>query len=196
MKRLGLMSFYLVLGFLSFFFSLAGASANAPISQIEGFDLISGKNFKFALSELSSSQKGIVLVFLSAVCPCSDSHISEMKRLAEKFGEFKFIAVHSNQNEKKEIAKAYFNKAALPFPVLSDHGAKIADSYRANKTPHAYVIDGQGKIVYQGGVTSSAVADQADQFYLEEALLDIRRGAAVKIPFGRTLGCVISRSKE
>lgn len=164
--------------------------------EIQGINLFAEEQVYVSLTTMPANQKGVVLVFLSAVCPCSDSHISEMKKLAETYKNFQFVAVHSNVNETRDLAVTYFKKASLPFPVINDPTAQIADIYKAYKTPHAYLFNRDGKIVYQGGVTSSALADQAEDHYLKEALAAVNDGQTVKIPFGRTLGCVISRSKD
>ncbi len=165
-------------------------------SKIQGTDLLSGGAIEFSLKSLPAEKKGIVFVFLSAVCPCSDSHVPELKNLAKKYKDFQFVGIHSNVNETKEVASAYFKKAALPFAMITDPDAKIADVFKASKTPHAFLFDRNGKLVYRGGVTSSALADQAEEKYLQEALLAVNEGKTVKNPFGRTLGCVISRSKD
>jgi hypothetical protein len=174
----------LLLGAL-FFLSIA------PIAKasVSGPDVVSGKKV-----ELKAGGKGSVLVFLSAECPCSNSHIEILKKLAKDFPHFTFLAVHSNQNESLRETKEYFQKAALPFPVIQDAGAKIADEYKALKTPHAFLLAPNGSILYKGGVTSSANGPSADTQYLRDALAEVEAGKTVSRPVGRTLGCVISRS--
>jgi hypothetical protein len=163
----------------------------APLSwaSVSGPDVVSEKKV-----ELKTGSKGSVLVFLSAECPCSNSHIEILKKLAADFPHFSFLAVHSNQNESLKETKAYFQKAALPFPIIQDAGAKIADEYKALKTPHAFLLAPDGSILYKGGVTSSANGPSADSQYLRDALAEVEAGKPVSRPVGRTLGCIISRS--
>lgn len=185
--------------FLTALFSVSFVQAGQVVSpeQIQGADLFTGEKVTVNFSNMHGGKiKGYVLVFVSAVCPCSNSHIPELQKLAEEYKEYQFIAIHSNVNEALELTSVYFKKANLTFPVINDPEAKIADLYRAHKTPHAFVLNSQGKIVYQGGVTSSALADQADVHYLKDALSDLKKQQPVKVAFGRTLGCVISRSKD
>lgn len=145
------------------------------------------------LEKVEPNKKGLVVVFLSAKCPCSNSHIQELKNLVNEHKDFSFIAVHSNSDESPDLAKTYFASVHLPFPVVQDFNSKWADLFGANKTPHAFVVTPSGQIVYQGGVTSSNNAPTADQRYLHEALEDVSKGRAVKTPLGRTLGCAITR---
>lgn len=141
-----------------------------------------------------STQKGLVVVFLSAVCPCSNSHLVELKSLKKDFPNFTFIGIHSNTDEDKNLTSSYFKAANLPFPVVQDSGAKLADEFKALKTPHAFVVLTDGKAAYQGGVSSSRhFDDKTARKYLREALQDLSAGREVKTPEGRTLGCAISR---
>ncbi|MGE3975874.1 MAG: redoxin domain-containing protein [Bdellovibrionales bacterium] len=140
-----------------------------------------------------AAQNGIVVVFLSAHCPCSNSHTAEIARLAKEYPNYFFVGVHSNQDETLQDSQNYFKKIGLPFRVLEDKGAKIANIFGALKTPHSYVLDRQGKIQYQGGVSSSQNIEKAEHKFLREALEDISAGRALHQTEGRTLGCAIAR---
>lgn len=107
-------------------FSLA-----APILDVSGKSLLSGKSVRFLVNE----KKGLVVVFLSAKCPCSNSHVSELNALADSFPEFKFVAIHSNSNEDETSAKTYFESRKLSFTVIEDSKAGLADRFKALKTP-------------------------------------------------------------
>ncbi|MFK5047747.1 thioredoxin-like domain-containing protein, partial [Klebsiella pneumoniae] len=89
-------------------------------------------------------------VFLSTKCPCSNSHVALVKQLAKDFPAFAFVAVHSNRDETVAEARAYFRDFGLP--VLQDEKSRLADEFKASKTPHAYVLAaGDGKVLYHGG---------------------------------------------
>lgn len=160
-------------------------------ASVGGLDLMSGKSI-----DVKSGKKGEVVVFMSAKCPCSNSHVAILKKLAKDYPGFSFVAVHSNVDEAKELTQEYFKKVDLPFPVIQDDGARIADVYKAFKTPHAFVVGPDGKTLYQGGVTNSHNGESADRNYLREALADLEAGRAVKTAEGRTLGCAISRGEK
>jgi hypothetical protein len=76
---------------------------------------------------------------------------------------------------------------------LQDQDAKIADEFAALKTPHAFIVNGQGEIVYSGGVTNSANALSSTKEYLREALLSVSKGENPNPREVRSLGCVIAR---
>lgn len=154
---------------------------------------VSGKNLLTGSTTEVNGKSGTVVAFLSAKCPCSNSHLQVFKALAKDYPDFSFVAVHANSDEPAEMAKAYFQAAALPFPVLQDDQLRLANEFHAYKTPHVFLLNAAGKVVYKGGATNSAEAGQATKFYLRDALADLQAGRAVAVGEGRTLGCVIAR---
>lgn len=169
--------------------TLAANASPAPF-RIEGTDPLNGEK----ISTASLEKKGSVVVFLSAKCPCSNSHIVELKNLSKEFSDFEFVGVHSNGDEP--AAKAYFENIALPFRVIEDKNFALANQLKALKTPHVFVLDHDGKTLYQGGVSDSKKFERATKKYLRAALTDIHEGRAVATAEGRTLGCEISRGEK
>src|ERR1044072_3691147 len=104
---------------------------HAPAWALEGRDLLSGK-----LRKVEPGPKGLVAVFLSAHCPCSNSHMQILQQLAADYKDFQFVGIQSNADEPAKESAAYFAKAALPFPVLQDENSRLANEYKANRTPH------------------------------------------------------------
>lgn len=164
------------------------AKAALPVN-LSGFSAVSQQRQQVGIGD----KEALVVVFLSAVCPCSDSHIPELRNLQKEYPQFQFVGVHSNEEENVQDTQTYFKDAKLPFTVLRDKKFKIADTFGALKTPHAFVISRQGEVLYRGGVSSSHEFADAEHKYLRAALQDIARKQTVRIPEGRVLGCVISR---
>lgn len=160
-------------------------------ADVTGTDLLTGQK-----TDVPPGSKGTVIVFLSAKCPCSNSHIDILKNLSKSYPDFAFVGVNANADESEAMAKTYFKNAALPFPVLRDSGFKLADQFKALKTPHVFLLSPDGKIVYKGGVTNSAHGPKADENYLKDALNDVHNGRPVKVANSRTLGCIISRGES
>ncbi|MBL7542437.1 MAG: redoxin family protein [Bdellovibrionaceae bacterium] len=167
------------------------AFSAVDLGKVSGFDLVSGQ----VVTKNSQGKKALVIIFLSSVCPCSNSHVSELKSLSQEYPEFSFVAMHSNSEEDEDDAKKYFTSLDLNFPVIQDKNAEFADLYKALKTPHVFVVSPEGKVIYQGGVSNSRQLAQADRKYLREALGEINNGKPVSSPKTRTLGCVISRGE-
>lgn len=160
-------------------------------NTIAGLDLIQGSQLSYDLSKSENT----VLVFLSAKCPCSNSHIPKLKELEREFKKdgFAFLGIHSNSNEDVKISTEYFKNLKLPFPVIQDSDAKIADQFKAFKTPHVFVLNKKNEILFQGGVDDSKDAARAKKNFLELALLKIRNKETPPVKEARVLGCEIKR---
>lgn len=174
------------------FFSLGLSAYASPSPKMEGNDLRTGK---VATIELAQASKGTVFAFLSAKCPCSASHESVLESLRAKYEPlgFRFYGIHANQDEPAAMATEHFRASALTFPILTDSGAKIADDFGALKTPHIFVVNPKGEILYQGGVDDSHQAAMAKRHYLADALDALASGRSPETTRTRSLGCVISR---
>lgn len=183
------MKFLLFVIFLKAIF-IAEFAVSSTI-RIQGEDILTGKDVT-----VTAGTAGLVVVFLSARCPCSKSHVNELGLLSKEYPEFSFVGVHSNVDETREITQAYFQEANLRFPIIQDRDAKIADEFKALKTPHAFVLRAKGEFLYQGGVSNSKDCEKADRKFLREALEDLHRKKAVRTAEGRTLGCAISRGEK
>ena len=134
-----------------------------------------------------------VFIFLSAKCPCSGSHEPLVAELSKQFSEFSFWGIHSNFDEASEFAKDHFAASRLPFPIIQDKNARIADEFNALKTPHAFIVDGQGEIIFSGGVTNSSLVSRSTKPFLKTALASTRDGKPPDPREARALGCVIAR---
>ncbi|MCB0341707.1 MAG: redoxin domain-containing protein [Pseudobdellovibrionaceae bacterium] len=164
------------------------AFAETPPAEISGRDLVTGKDFHFDIK-----QKPTALVFLSARCPCSNSHIEHINKLAKQHPSVQFVGVHSNQNESVSESHAYFSKYHLSFPVIHDNDAALANAVGALKTPHVFVYDTTLTLRYRGGVTSSSQMEKAKKLHLSDFLSEFERGSATLLTEVRSLGCYIKR---
>lgn len=141
-----------------------------------------------------NASRATVVIFLSAVCPCSNGHVPYLKKLKEDFSDYNFIGIHSNIDEDQKTTLDYFKQVSLNFEIIQDSKSHFADLFNAYRTPHSYIVSKEGKILYQGGVTGSSRADRAEEFYLYEALKEHQSGKDIKTPQTRVLGCEISRN--
>lgn len=169
--------------------------AQAALTNFQGLDLVT--NSKITISALSNdTYKATALVFISAKCPCSGSHMEELKDLAHTYPQVQFIGVHSNLEEPLSMSQDFFAKNQLGFPVLQDENQKLAEHFGAYKTPHVFVLDSKGEILYKGGVTNSHQAPKSDKKYLREVLKAIVTKEPLPWKQTKALGCAIERPDE
>src|SRR5215831_2405887 len=85
------------------------------------------------------------------------------------------------------------SRDAAPAAVLLDPQSKIARAYGATVTPHMYIIDANGILVYKGGIDSIPSADVADlpraKQYVRVGLDEVLAGKPVTDASTRPYGC-------
>ena len=167
---------------------------NLP-KKVEAFNLLQNKMFKWDFKKSVSQKdlKGTVISFLSSKCPCSNSHLIHLMDLQEKFPQFLFIGINSNKKGIKKEIQSFFKKKGLSFPILFDKNLKLANSFRAIKTPHTFVISEKGRLLFHGGITNSINFKFATKFYLRESLLRLSNKKPLEQIYARAIGCSITR---
>lgn len=85
------------------------------------------------------------------------------------------------------------DRNAAPAAVLLDPESKIAHAYGATVTPHMYIIDASGKLVYKGGIDSIRSSNVDDvpraKQYVRAALAEVLAGKPVTEASTRPYGC-------
>jgi hypothetical protein len=84
---------------------------------------------------------------------------------------------------------------AVPTATLMDTDGKLGKAYGARTTPHMYVIDPQGKLIYAGAIDSKPTANPADikvaTNYVGQALNEALAGKPVSQPSTTPYGCSV-----
>lgn len=158
------------------------------ISKIEAF------NYRVNAPSIFEIEKDVnVFMFFSASCPCSKSYFEYLNGLARTHSNIGFVGFHSSKTLSIDTAKNYFSDKKIEFPIFSDKNLVYADLFKALKTPHVFILNKTGEILYHGAVADSRHINSAKNFYLEEALKDISGGVKPKLEFAKALGCYINR---
>lgn len=83
---------------------------------------------------------------------------------------------------------------------LLDHDGVVGRLYDAKVTPHMYVIDTDGILVYNGAIDSNPSADPATiegaTNYVREAVNALRAGEPVEVATTRPYGCTVKYATE
>ncbi|WP_417622777.1 redoxin domain-containing protein [Parasphingorhabdus sp.] len=78
---------------------------------------------------------------------------------------------------------------------LLDTKGLVGKAYGAKTTPHMYIIDGAGKLVYQGGIDDKPTANPADiktaRNHVLAALREIKSGEKISVAHSRPYGCSV-----
>ncbi len=81
---------------------------------------------------------------------------------------------------------------AAPTAAILDPSGTIGHLYEAKTTPHMFVIDPAGKVIYQGAIDDKPLEDPAAAHnYVSAALEAAMAGRAVEKPVTRSYGCSV-----
>ncbi len=157
-----------------------------------------GKSYSY----VPDKGKVSVVVFTCNHCPYSkafEDRLVELGKTYKKQG-VEFVAVNPNDDvaypdETMARMKSRATGKAYPFPYLKDGDSKVAGSYGARVTPHVFVVDGQGKVRYQGYVDDSAKPGERTHAGLSDAVNALLAKKSVAKPTTRAFGCSIKWKK-
>jgi peroxiredoxin len=139
--------------------------------------------------------KIVAIAFIATQCPISNDYNDRMRAISEQYARQNviFLGINSNFNEPPAEIKEHAAKNKLSFPILKDEGNKVADAYRAARTPEMFVIDAQGVLRYHGRIDNSRDVRRVNRQDLREALNQMMAGAPVSLAEGKAFGCPIKR---
>src|SRR6476661_9818871 len=155
----------------------------------------------WSLAELKG--KVVVLETTNQDCPYVRKHYNStnmqtQQREAAAKGVVWLTVASSAKGEEGYVSAQQANdltkrRDAAPAAVLLDPQSKIARAYGATVTPHMYIIDATGTLVYKGGIDSIPSADIADiakaEQYVRVGLDEVLAGKPVTDSSTRPYGC-------
>jgi peroxiredoxin len=97
-------------------------------------------------------------------------------------------------------AKAFVTAAkAQPTAYLLDPKGVVGKGYDAKTTPHMYIIDAKGTLVYAGGIDDKPTPNPGDidgaRNHVLAALSELQAGKAVSVASSRPYGCNVKYSR-
>ena len=95
-------------------------------------------------------------------------------------------------DEANRISK---DQKSVRTATLLDPAGTVGRAYDARTTPHMYIIDAGGNLVYMGGIDDRPTANWADvkgaKNYVRAALADMAAGRPIAAPVTRPYGCSV-----
>jgi len=176
------------------------ATVGQPAPEFSAPDL-AGKAVK--LSDFRG--KFVVLEWTNPECPYVRRHYDSgnMPSLQKEFAAkgVVWLAVNSSSPESGEftppegMTKWVAAKGAAPTAVLIDKDGKVGRLYGARTTPHMYVIDPQGKLVYAGAIDDKRWANveetKSAKNHVRAALGEAMAGKPVAVSATTPYGCSV-----
>lgn len=179
---------------------LAGAPLGKPAPDFTLADLDGNK-----VSLSSFRGKTVVLEWFNPECPfVKAAHESRSlkgmgKRISEANKDVVWLAINSGAPGKQgagaDVNKSAKSRFGITYPVLLDESGEVGKAYGATRTPHMFVIDKDGVLVYRGAIDSSkgGEPEPGDKVtnYVDAALADLAAGKAVATPETEAFGCSV-----
>jgi peroxiredoxin len=154
-----------------------------------------------------SSYKGkyVVLEWFNSECPFVQKHYESgnMQALQKKYGDrgVVWLTINSTNPQSSnyrdaaksaEIVKSWkIHSAALAL----DPDGNVGQTYGARTTPHMWVIDPTGKVIYTGGIDDRPTFRTSDvrgaRNFVAEALDEAMAGRPVSVPAAAPYGCSV-----
>lgn len=162
---------------------------------------LEGTSQKVSLSDFKG--KIVVLEWTNHGCPFVRKHYdsNNMQSLQKKYTANNVIWLsiissapgkQGNVSKEESIADMKKNKSSAT-DVLRDPEGKVGRLYEAKTTPHMYVIDKTGTLVYQGAIDDKADADKdsipSAKNYVAEALTAVMKDQPVVVKTTKSYGC-------
>ena len=99
---------------------------------------------------------------------------------------------HMNGAQAKALLAT---QKAAPTAYLLDPRGVVGRGYDAKTTPHMYIINPRGQLVYAGGIDDKPTSDKDDiagaRNHVLAALTEMKAGKAVSVPSSRPYGCTV-----
>jgi peroxiredoxin len=180
--------------------ALANATVGRPAPSFSATDT-SGKTVSLA----DFKGKHVVLEWVNPGCPYVVKHYGAANMQGtQKEATTKGVvwlavnstsADHGDYKAPAAMAQWMQGQKAAATATLMDADGKIGRAYGARTTPHMYIIDPQGVLVYAGGIDSKATASPADiataTNHVKVALNEALAGKPISQATTRPYGCSV-----
>lgn len=185
----------------------AGALASAVVGQpAPAFSAVDTAGKTVSLADFKG--RHVVLEWVNPGCPFVQKHYGAGNMQATQkeatAGGVVWLAVNSTAEGASDYRKPADMAAwmqqhkAAATATLMDVDGKVGRAYGARTTPHMYVIDPKGVLVYAGAIDSKPTANPADipgaTNHVKAALAETLAGKPVTVASTRPYGCSIKYS--
>lgn len=148
--------------------------------------------------------KPVVLEWNNPGCPFVKKHYQGNMQTLQKEVVAQggvWLAINSTRDDSgdymspAQLGRWMTEQKASPTATLMDEDGKVGQAFAARVTPHMYIVNAQGVLVYAGGIDSIASARVDDipkaTNYVRQAMAEIKAGKPVSVANSRAYGCSI-----
>lgn len=179
------------------------ALALNPGESAPGFSGVDSTGKTQSLSQYRG--KFVVLEWANQGCPYEQKHYKSgnMEALQKQWtdkGVVWLSVISSAPGQQGFVSPSEENEylrrmKAAPTAAILDPTGTIGRLYAAKTTPHMFIIDPAGKLIYEGAIDDKPSADpdslKGAHNFVSEALTEALAGKAVTTPVTRPYGCSV-----
>lgn len=146
-------------------------------------------------------KNGTLVIFSCNTCPFVVEWENRYDDAAGIANRLEIGTVFINSNEAKrsgddsyEMMVKHAKESNYIAPYLVDEGSKLANAFGAKTTPHVFLFDSKGKLVYLGAIDDNSKDQTAvKEHYLKDALYALGNGKEIVKSQTDAKGCSIKR---
>jgi peroxiredoxin len=176
----------------------AESSAKAKVGEAApNFTLKTTDGKDWSLSDAKG--KVVVLEWINPECPVcvrvmKDGTVANtLKGVTEQFSDVVYVAINSSAARASSLegTAAYMKEHKVEIPALLDNDGAVGLMYGAKTTPHCFVIDANGKLVYQGAIDNNDGRGDGKMNYVVNAVTQLKKGESVSPTETKPYGCSV-----
>jgi len=178
-------------------FAAEQKATKAPDFTLTNYD---GKEVKLA----DCQGKIVVLEWFSYECPFARYNYEKTTAVNDLVNKFKdkgvvFLAINSTGHQESTKNKEFAEQFKVSHPILNDSKGTVGKAYGAQTTPHTFIVDAKGNIVYSGSFDNAPLGKipEGAQYinYIDKALGELTAGKAVSTTETKPYGCSVKYGK-
>ncbi|HAG91136.1 MAG TPA: thioredoxin family protein [Bdellovibrionales bacterium] len=198
----------LILGLLFVFGSSTFAKVNVG-DKAPDFSLMGHDGKVHSLKEDLGSY--VVLEWYNPGCPYVKKHYNSknMQNLQKEIQSLQlegkapviWYSISSSNKGKQghmdvsKAAKNYSEKGLRSKAILLDSDGKVGKAYGATTTPHMFIVNAKGLVIYEGAIDDQPSANKKTlkgaKNYIRMAFEDLEKGNSVKVASTNPYGCSV-----
>lgn len=177
------------------------AATKVEIGQpVPDFTLTDTDGKQHTLSDYTKEGYAVVLEWFNPDCPFIKKHHQANRTMDDLYAGMKeekiiWLAINSgapgkqgNGLERNQKAKQEYEMA---MPILLDEDGKVGRLYGAKTTPHMYLINADGILLYNGAIDDNKGRELGETNYLANALTAYFAGETIEVTETQPYGCSV-----
>jgi len=143
--------------------------------------------------------QAVGVVFMCNHCPYVQRYLDRLKQIQRQFTDQGFTLIGINPNDAEQFPDDSFEKMQqlvseqqLNFPYLRDVTQDVAEGFGAEKTPHVFLLNRQGRLCYSGRIDDNPDDPIGVRSpYLWQAIVRVLSGEPIIPTSTSPIGCSV-----